>query len=216
MSLGIDNNNPGNIEYDGTDWLGLEGRGRTGRFCRFKTPAHGIRAMCRVLITYQSKRKAADGSRIDTVAEVVTRWAPPTENDTQSYIKSVRKRAGFEPGEIIDVHDYDDVRPLIEALIYHENGKMPYSEAQLRRGIMLAGIEPPEEPKSRTVKAAQVTAGATGFGMLAQATEQIETTAPLLERFAQYGPYALGGIALLAVCAIIWFKMQDKAEGRMV
>ena len=65
------------------------GRGRTGRFCRFETPAYGIRAMCRLFITYQDARLAKDGSRIDTVAEIIERYAPSTENDTLAYIKSV-------------------------------------------------------------------------------------------------------------------------------
>ncbi|MCS1340536.1 hypothetical protein NX036_25235, partial [Escherichia coli] len=79
---GIRNNNPGNLEYSKTNpWVGQTGD--DGRFAKFETPEHGIRALGRNLMSYQRQG-------IDTVSEIINRWAPPTDkNDTMSYIKAV-------------------------------------------------------------------------------------------------------------------------------
>lgn len=89
---GIRNNNPGNIEW-GSPWQGLVAfdKRTDSRFAQFIDPASGIRALARVLITYQDKRRAADGSPIDTIAEFIERWAPPFENNTKAYADEVRK-----------------------------------------------------------------------------------------------------------------------------
>ena len=96
---GIRNKNPGNIEK-GPDWLGLAKDQRSdNRFAVFEAPQFGIRALCKVLLTYHRKRKAADGSAIDTVKEVIDRWAPPTENNSDAYASMVRQAVGVERGE---------------------------------------------------------------------------------------------------------------------
>lgn len=77
------------------------------------------------LITYHDKRRAKDGSSIDTIREVIERWAPPNENNTDAYINEVSKAVGVTADMIIDLHDYDILRPLVEAIIRHENGRGP-------------------------------------------------------------------------------------------
>ncbi len=85
----------------------------------------GIRALAVTLITYHDKRRAKDGSNIDTIREVIERWAPPNENNTSAYVNEVSKAVGVTPDMIIDLHDYDTLRPLVEAIIRHENGRGP-------------------------------------------------------------------------------------------
>src|SRR3546814_18603564 len=89
-------NNPGNIEH-GAPWEGLDPRNRDPRFCGFVSPEYGIRAIVRVLITYYDKRRARDGSRIDTVREIVERWAPAGENNTEAYAKHVASLINADP-----------------------------------------------------------------------------------------------------------------------
>ncbi|MDR8284944.1 hypothetical protein FPK77_25135, partial [Acinetobacter baumannii] len=49
---GIRNNNPGNLEASSSNpWVGQTGS--DGRFAKFETPEHGIRALGRNLISYQ-------------------------------------------------------------------------------------------------------------------------------------------------------------------
>lgn len=85
----------------------------------------GIRALAVTLITYHDKRRAKDGSSIDTIREVIERWAPPHENNTLAYVNEVSKAVGVAPDMIIDLHDYETLRPLVEAIIRHENGRGP-------------------------------------------------------------------------------------------
>lgn len=69
--------------------------------------------MAVTLITYHDKRRAKDGSSIDTIREVIERWAPPHENNTLAYVNEVSKAVGVAPDMIIDLHDYETLRPLV-------------------------------------------------------------------------------------------------------
>lgn len=109
---GIRNHNPGNIER-GAPWQGLATpeemtpaqRAET-RFCVFRSPKWGIRAIARVLITYQ------DRHGIRTPRGMIARWAPAAENDTAAYVRAVAGRLGVAHDTAVDVHTHADARPL--------------------------------------------------------------------------------------------------------
>ncbi|HAG7775934.1 TPA: hypothetical protein HGR15_05615 [Escherichia coli] len=130
-SRGIRNNNPGNLEYSKTNpWVGQTGD--DGRFAKFETPEHGIRALGRNLMSYQRQG-------IDTVSEIINRWAPPTDkNDTMSYIKTVCEQLGVSADEPLDASNPDTLKALCAAIIHHENGSQPYSDQQLTAGVSAA------------------------------------------------------------------------------
>ena len=142
---GISNHNPGNLDfnqrsYDRDPWvgeIGIEEHARP-RFTTYDTAEHGIRALCKVLLTYHRRRKAADGSEIDTVQEIIDRWAPPVENDTDAYVARVRDALDVATGEPIDPDDPVTLKKLAAAIIRHENGEQPYSEVTLIAGVNLA------------------------------------------------------------------------------
>lgn len=148
---GIRNYNPGNIDrLPGVRWQG-QAADQSGdpRFVVFNGPRWGIRAIARVLITYQDKRRAKDGSRIDSVREFIERWAPASENDTGAYAKAVASALGIGPDdERVDVYHYETMRTLVLAIIRHENGPGPlpggqwYGEPIIVDGLALAGIVP--------------------------------------------------------------------------
>ena len=126
---GIRNNNPGNIRH-GDDWDGLAKVQPDPAFCLFTTPEYGIRAMARVLTNYQRRHG------IKTVRGIITRWAPPKENDTDAYVDHVAQVVGVDPDEPLVVIE---VLPrLIPVIIKHENGQMPYSDDQIATGIRMA------------------------------------------------------------------------------
>lgn len=54
LPRGIRNNNPGNIRW-GSDWQGLiSEEERTDKsFCQFQDPVYGLRAMVKIIFTYQ-------------------------------------------------------------------------------------------------------------------------------------------------------------------
>lgn len=139
---GIRNHNPGNIERGDTRWQGMAEVQQDDRFITFAHPVWGIRAIARVLITYQDKHK------LRQVAGIIRRWAPPPENDVAAYVASVNKHLGIQPGQRIDVYDYRTMLELVRAIVRHENGPGPlpgenwYGEPLLAEGLLLAGIMP--------------------------------------------------------------------------
>ncbi len=126
---GIRNNNPGNIRYTGTQWVGLSIPPSDGEFCVFTEPKWGIRALARVLKVYQSKYG------INTVSAIIRRWAPSCENDTEAYIHSVCQQTGFGARSQLNLHDTETMAALVKAIIRHENGKQPYTDEQIMEGL---------------------------------------------------------------------------------
>ncbi|HCM3125521.1 TPA: hypothetical protein N3F75_004952 [Klebsiella aerogenes] len=128
---GVRNNNPGNLEASSSNpWVGQTGS--DGRFAKFVTPEHGIRALGRNLLSYQRQG-------IDTVGEIINRWAPPSDNnDTAAYIKSVCAQLGVKADQPLDASNPDTLQALCAAIIKHENGSQPYSNEQLSTGVSAA------------------------------------------------------------------------------
>lgn len=122
---GIRNNNPLNIEFNpANNWQGQIGT--DGRFAIFDTPFNGIRAAARLLRNYDMKYG------LNTVRGIVSRWAPPVENNTTAYVSSVAKRTGLFPDLVLAAADYP---PLVAAMIYHENGQQPYDMALINMAV---------------------------------------------------------------------------------
>ena len=99
MTLGERNNNPLNIrKVPGTHWKGeilpsIQGGDGGGSFVRFETMEWGIRAALKLLRTYRDKYAAT------SIKEIITRWAPPTENKTDDYITAVCRLTSFGGNE---------------------------------------------------------------------------------------------------------------------
>ena len=132
LPRGIRNNNPGNIRH-GQNWQGLnpEGRNIDPAFCVFTAPTYGIRALAKVLMNY----KKIHG--LKTVRQIIGRYAPPNENQTNAYIKSVAEQIGVYPDTIIDIEERGVLTVFIKAVIRMENGIQPYSDETIQKGIDL-------------------------------------------------------------------------------
>lgn len=131
MTRGIRNNNPGNIRGSAVvKWKGEVGRDDKD-FVVFDTSINGIRALARTLSTYYKKHG------LTTIEQIINRWAPPSENDTASYIASVSERTGL-PKDIPFLWSDDNVVLLTKAIIRHENGVNPYSDDTVVSGVKLA------------------------------------------------------------------------------
>ncbi|KUP44171.1 hypothetical protein, partial [Klebsiella pneumoniae] len=137
---GLRNNNPGNIEAGSNSWDGQAGS--DGRFAKFVTPEHGIRALGKNLLSYQRQG-------YDTVSEIVNRWAPARDgNNTEAYIAALCKKLNVTPNDQLNMSDINTLRQLCAGIIQHENGKQPYSEDQLNTGVSAAlGLTTLESPK---------------------------------------------------------------------
>lgn len=133
MTRGIRNNNPGNIDYNPANkWQGQLpfNKAIEPRFCRFHAPEYGVRAVMKLLQNYAR-------AGFNTVEKMINRWAPPIENKTRIYIYGVAKKLGVSPSDGIDPFDKETVIELTKAIIFHENGKQPYSQDVFEKAFNL-------------------------------------------------------------------------------
>jgi hypothetical protein len=133
---GVRNNNPGNIDRTKTVWQGedrsAEALRREPRFCVFETPQAGFRALAKTLLTYQNKH----GLR--TVREIINRWAPPVENNTEAYITQVAREVGVGSREIVSLSKQVPLQRLVTAIARHENGGLFWDEPVIEAGVRQA------------------------------------------------------------------------------
>ena len=224
---GIRNNNPGNIEW-GSQWQGLrpESERTDNRFAQFKDPVFGIRALACVLITYQDKRKAKDGSRIDSIKEIIERWAPSFENDTGAYANSVAALLeGVGPDdEVIDVHNFEHLRPIVEGIIRHENGRGPlktenswYTTTQIEEGLRRAGVVNKATAKTKAVAAIPAAAvGGVGIDQIAQVLPSVMAAVDNAKVDLTSGnvlQLALGAFAVGAAVFLAWQQYRKVQAG---
>ncbi|MDH2394333.1 hypothetical protein QDQ39_00750 [Providencia rettgeri] len=129
---GLRNNNPGNIEFSKeNNWVGQ--LGSDGRFVKFATPEHGIRALGKNLLSYARQGYV-------TPEQIITRWAPPgkiDKNDTEAYIKFVSEYIGVDRDVPLDLTDLNTLTKMTMAIITQENKghKIDYTSEQISNGI---------------------------------------------------------------------------------
>jgi hypothetical protein len=144
VSRGIRNHNPGNIDYHSSNqWqgqLGMEEGCSCPRFARFDCAENGIRALAKLLLNYSTKHGVPNigGTRIDTVLEIIQRWAPNNENDTLAYANAVAGHLGVGRAEAIDIREPATLFKLVVAIITHENGSNPYPPQVIDEGTRRA------------------------------------------------------------------------------
>nr|DAV78499.1 MAG TPA: virion protein [Caudoviricetes sp.] len=116
MSRGLRNCNPGNLRLSKDKWKGLRPVQTDKDFFQFVDMPHGYRAM---LITLQNYRRK-HGCR--TIAAMIKRYAPATENNTSGYLSRVcndlQVPTTYEP----DVSDKQVMCALAAAMSRVENG----------------------------------------------------------------------------------------------
>jgi len=131
QTRGLRNNNPGNIRKTADKWKGLRAKQTDDEFFQFDSSVWGIRAMAKLLQNYQKRYG------LDSVEQIINRWAPPNENDTNSYVKSVAQNVGVTPSQNLDLNSVDVLSRLVKAVIRHENGINPYSDETIIEAIGL-------------------------------------------------------------------------------
>lgn len=116
MSRGLKNRNPGNIRISGTTYQGEVVPSRDKAFKQFSGMDYGYRAMFMLLYTYQKKYG------LNTIREMVSRYAPPIENHTNGYIDAVAKWSGVDAVARITATNRDIMVPIVAAMSRVENG----------------------------------------------------------------------------------------------
>ncbi|HHU2509615.1 TPA: transglycosylase, partial [Escherichia coli] len=110
------NNNLGNLVFANQEGATLESPNAKGeqRFARFNTPEEGIRALANQVSSYYNGTSAAAGyQKLQTVSSIISKWAPPNENNTNQYIDNVSKYLGVSPNEKIDVSKPEVMTQLV-------------------------------------------------------------------------------------------------------
>ena len=126
VTKGLRNHNPGNLRYVASiPWNGQVGDDGTG-YAVFDSDENGVRALGHQLMTYA-------GRGLNTVYAIISTYAPSNENDTQAYMTDVAQRLGVSAVDPIDV--YSRLAELAAAIIQHENGAQPFSDAELNAWV---------------------------------------------------------------------------------
>ena len=125
---GIRNNNPLNIRRSADRWEGARKEQTDKAFVQFESMAYGYRAGWKTLQSYYN-RLSRQG-KFFTVRNIIRRWAPPNENNTEAYIRTVLTLSGIGeqenqlPPENAD--SYHRLSKLLAAMTVMENGIRPY------------------------------------------------------------------------------------------
>lgn len=140
---GVRNSNPGNLRKSKDQWEGAIGD--DGEFVIFDSPESGVRALAKNLQSYGRQG-------YDSIEKIINRWAPPNENDTQSYIDSVVAATGIPATQSLDLTNPDVLTSLSEAISFHETGSR-YDPEVYQQGVARAlnGISPKTPPVSANV-----------------------------------------------------------------
>ena len=112
---GLRNCNPGNIRRSSDHFQG-EVKSNDREFKQFETMAHGYRAMMRILQNYQKRYQ------LRTIEQIIGRWAPHSENDTEAYVASVESYTGIPRDREINIDDKETLCKLVAAMSRVENG----------------------------------------------------------------------------------------------
>ncbi len=116
MARGLNNRNPGNIRQSKGRYKGAVRPSRAPAFKQFETMAWGYRAIFVLLHTYRTRH----GLR--TIAAMIARWAPPSENKTELYIRTGSRRSGIPADRPLDTRDRRTMIPIAAAISFVENG----------------------------------------------------------------------------------------------
>ena len=109
---GIRINNPGNIRHGRSEWKGMAADQTVdAEFVHFEEPVWGLRAIVRILRNYY------DRYGLRSVKAMIQRYAPPNENDTGAYIKTVADRIGVGPEDDVDIDDLATLVELVRAIV---------------------------------------------------------------------------------------------------
>lgn len=132
LPRGVRNRNPLNLVYNAGTAKYRGCTGNDGGYCVFDTPQNGVRAATLNLQTYA-------GKGWDTLRRIIEHWAPQKAgNDVVAYIKDVSGRTTWGADEPLALNVPSVVLALVKAMVWHENGQQPYTDAVLLEGINAA------------------------------------------------------------------------------
>lgn len=116
MSRGLANCNPGNIRQSAVRYKGEVRPSRDPAFRQFESMPWGYRAIFVLLDTYRTRHG------LETIRGMISRWAPPSENRTEVYIRAVTDAVGIADDRPVDTRDRTTMLRMAAAISRVENG----------------------------------------------------------------------------------------------
>lgn len=95
-------NNPGSVTVDGRN------------FAAYATPRDGLKAVMGCLASYHKNGKKS-------VRAMINRYAPPSENDTEAYVRHVTRTTGLDPDRDVDIGDARVLAAITGAILEREH-----------------------------------------------------------------------------------------------
>lgn len=133
LARGLRNCNPLNIRrVAGTKWKGQSALQTDASFVCFNALEWGIRAAFCILRTYARRYQCL------SPADIVGRWAPPHQNNTDAYIRNVCTWTGFGGRQHLTEADWPR---LVQAMARQESGTT-LSEEIINKGFKLYKNQP--------------------------------------------------------------------------
>ena len=133
LARGLRNCNPLNIRrVAGTKWKGQSALQTDASFVCFNAMEWGIRAAFCILRTYARRYQCL------SPADIVGRWAPPHQNNTDAYIRNVCTWTGFGGRQHLTEADWPR---LVKAMARQESGTT-LSEEIINKGFKLYKNQP--------------------------------------------------------------------------
>ena len=126
---GVRLNNPTNIKREPANtWIGQSATQGDPVFVSFVDPRYCYRASTRIIMRNYAKGQTK-------IAQVVSHWAPPSENDTLNYTIRVGKRMSWDINHALTLPE--QLPELLHAITMEEIGEFPYDDSIIIQGISL-------------------------------------------------------------------------------
>jgi hypothetical protein len=121
----MDCNNPLNLMHTSSFmWQGeVPTTDPEGRLCTFDTMLDGVRAGAKNLLSYFNHDDCK------TIDQIITRYAPASENPTSAYINFIATQCGVDPEAQVNLNNPSFLLVLVSSIIRFEQGKwvgVPY------------------------------------------------------------------------------------------
>lgn len=119
LPRGLRNNNPLNIRRNPANhWKGAKTTINDKSFEEFRNIFWGIRAAAIIIRNWLGNKRL----NIRTVSQIINRWAPASENNTQEYIKTVCQVSGLKPNDSVKFSEKWKMCALLQAMAFVECG----------------------------------------------------------------------------------------------
>ncbi len=113
---GLRNLNPGNIRRSKIRYKGEKSDSTDAAFKQFESLEWGYRAIFMLLHTYRLRGYG------DTIAKMIARYAPPSENNTEAYISRLCQATDIPRDMPLDTLNPEQMIPIVCAISAVENG----------------------------------------------------------------------------------------------